>query len=166
MAIALVISTTREKSYMNWARTCIWITIYFIKNYKRQIYKTKFPKYSHSHIFAFIVGIDLVTPETYRRHKGVAMHTTHKPCIDFLQCLECTDWSSWILRHFHPAMHGTCLNPQTVYMVIKDVEITPMTRWAKIEPTWLWCATNVNWRAVVDSNITHVTAIYTTINQR
>ena len=109
MAIALVISTTREKSCMNWARTCIWITIYFIKNYKRQIYKTKFPKYSHSHIFAFIVGIDLVTPETYRRHKGVAMHTTHKPCIDFLQCLECTDWSPWILRHFHPAMYFTLL---------------------------------------------------------
>ena len=40
----------------------------------------------HSCIFAFTFYVELVTPASLWRHKGVAMHVTSKPCINFLQC--------------------------------------------------------------------------------
>ena len=33
---------------------------------------------SHLKIFAFIFCVDLVTPESLWRHKGIAMHVTYK----------------------------------------------------------------------------------------
>ena len=90
-----VITTIRrnysERYFLqNWARILIWIIIDLIKNYRHIIKKRTIRIISHLNIFAFIFCVDLLTPESLWRHKGVAMHVTYKttkPCIDFLRCM-------------------------------------------------------------------------------
>ena len=61
---------------------------------------------SHLKIFAFIFCVDLVTPESLWRHKGVAMHVTYKTMHRYRNWPRyglC--WSGW---YCNPEQHNSC----------------------------------------------------------
>ena len=61
-----------ESSFLQiWARILILII-------GTQFTKSTIQMITHLNIFAFISFVDLVTPESLWRHKGVAMHVTYK----------------------------------------------------------------------------------------
>ena len=63
----------------NWARILIWIIIDFIKkNYRHVIYQRDYSNYFPSKYICVHICVDLVTPESLWRHKGIAMHVTYK----------------------------------------------------------------------------------------
>ena len=60
-------------------RISIWIITSFIEYYRHIISKTSLSNYlPFIYIFAFTVCVELVTPASLWRHKGVAMHVTRK----------------------------------------------------------------------------------------
>ena len=59
-------------------RILIWIIIDFIKKYRHIIYKTDYLNHFPIKHVVFIFCVDLVTPESLWRHKGVAMRVVYK----------------------------------------------------------------------------------------
>ena len=69
-------------------RIHIWNPTNLIWNYWHIICKTKLSKYLPvTHICIYSLCQLMMTLSSLWRHKGIAMHVTHKPCIAFQQCM-------------------------------------------------------------------------------
>ena len=73
----------------NWLEFVFEISI-LLKIINEWFTKLTFKNISHSHIFAFIFCVNLVTSESLWCHNSVVMHVIHtKTCSHFLQCTVC-----------------------------------------------------------------------------